>query len=104
MKPIPLFDFNETRQVARAVGFNPLAGLGRECLADARNIALNFPTGLSATLKFQAQYYVAVGLYLWATYGEQNLPVPDSVLDWYELNTAHTHYETFFHKKRPVKG
>lgn len=97
MKPIPLFDFNETRQVARAVGFNPLTGLGRECLVDARNIALNFPIGLSATLKFQVQYYVAVGLYVYATYGKRGFPVPDSVLPWYEMNTALTTTdETFF--------
>ncbi len=100
MKPIPLFDFNETRQVARAVGFNPLAGLGRECLDDARNIARYCPAGVSAALKFQAQYYVAVGLYLYATYGVKNLSVPDNVLEWYELNTARTHFETFFYNPK----
>ncbi len=96
MKPIPLFDFNETRQVARAVGFNPLAGLGRKCLTDSMSMALCFPDCLPATLKFQVQYYVAVGWYLYATYGDNGLPVPDSVLPWYEINTALTTDETFF--------
>ena len=60
MNHVALFDFAETQQVARAVGFNPLNGLARECLEDSRNVAWDMPDGLPESLKFQAEYYLSL--------------------------------------------
>ena len=93
---IPLFDFAETERVAAYVGFNPLGGLARECLLDTQRTTWNFPPNLTEQQRFQAHFYLAVGLFIWCKYGEEGKPIPASVNDWYELNTALTTFETLF--------
>jgi hypothetical protein len=92
----PLFDYAETERVARLVGFNPLAGLARECLLDTQRTAWSFPDGLSEKQKFQAHFYLALGLFIWCEYGDRGLPVPAVVSDWYLINTAAATDETLF--------
>ncbi len=94
--PVPLFDFAETERIARAVGFNPLGGLARECLRDTEQSLWNFPDYLTEQQRFQAHFYLAVGLFIWWKYCEEGLPIPASVQDWYEINTARTTFETLF--------
>lgn len=89
MRPIPLFNFAETERVAALVRFNPKRpGLSQECLLDTQRSPWNFPDNLTEQQRFQAHFYLALGLFIWCRYGEQGRAVPSDIADWYAINTA----------------
>lgn len=93
---IPIFNFAEAEQVARVVGFNPKTpGLAQDCLLDTQKIWW-LPGELSDDSRFQAHFYIALGLFIWLRYGECDEPEPEEIRDWYQINTAVTSGDALF--------
>lgn len=89
--PLPRFNFAETEQVARAVGFNPKTpGLARDCLQDVQELETSFPEDLPEPLRIRAKFYAALGVFIYSEFIESGEPLPPFVQAWYEMNTALT--------------
>jgi len=102
LKYIPLFDFNETTKIALEVGFNPKTpGLAQKCLIDTQS-CWTLPTPITDQEKFQAHFYLALGLFIHLKYveneddEENDDGIPDSIINWYERNTALSAADTLF--------
>lgn len=92
----PLFDFAETERVAARVSFNPKRPcLAQECFLETQQ-TWRLPDGLSDEQQYQAHFYLALGLFIWCRYGEQDEPEPEDVADWYMRNTALTSSNTLY--------
>ena len=88
MTYIPLFNDAESQQVAALAGFDPRhPGLAQECFLSTQG-SWSMPCGLPDESAFQAHFFLALGLFIWLQYLDQGLPVPASVADWYDRNTA----------------
>lgn len=89
-----LINHEESKRVADIVNFNyQESGLAQSCFDESLYFNYN---GLNDIQSFHIRFYMALGLFVWLKYDENEELIPKDIIEWYMRNTALMSNDKYF--------